>query len=163
MNFVNSVYLLLLFNKKKYHNQFEKITNAAVFQIFQIIHYLWCVFLVTKAPGCVTASKRENISVLNSNPPVQIGSSPLHCRSPWQRRIVTSKPLGILNPGLQRTSSRAEKEWVGERRRATEFSLSGRGQGQVRPEEERRGPDTGERKERRGTKQHSGCVGLLLM
>lgn len=66
-----------------------------------------------------------------------MGSSPLHCRSPWQRRIVASKPLAKVKPGLQRTSSRAEKEGVGERRRAFEFSLRDRGQGQVRPAEKR--------------------------
>lgn len=64
---------------------------------------------------------------------VQTGTSPLHCRSPWQRLIVTSRPLGSVNPGLQRTSSRASKELVGWRRLTSEFSLGGRGQGQVRP------------------------------
>lgn len=34
---------------------------------------------------------------------------------------------------------------MGERRRATEFSLEGRGQGQVRPEEKRDDPEGGEK------------------
>lgn len=73
-----------------------------------------------------------------SDPPVQMSSSPLHCRSPWQRRTVTSEPLlGDVKPGLQRTSSRAEKAGEGERRRTSEVSLTGRGQGHVRPEERR--------------------------
>ena len=53
---------------------------------------------------------------------------------------MASKPVGKVNPDLQRTSSRAEKEWVGERRRASEVSLGDRGQGHVRPEEETEKP-----------------------
>ncbi len=65
--------------------------------------------------------------------PVQTGSSPLHCRSPWQRRIVVSSPLCMVNPGLQRTSSRAEKEGEGERRATPKFFPGGTGHGHVRP------------------------------
>lgn len=112
----------------------EKVTNtAAIF--FQVC--ISCYLDSWLWRNQEKARKKSIFFLLNSNPPVQMGSSPLHCRSPWQRRMVTSKPLGNVNPGLQRTSSRAEKDWVGERRRATEFSPGGRGQGQVRPEEKR--------------------------
>lgn len=52
---------------------------------------------------------------------LDLSSSPLHCRSPWQRRIVVSSPLCMVNPGLQRTSSRPENEGEGERRATSKY------------------------------------------
>lgn len=42
---------------------------------------------------------------------------------------------------------------MGERRRATEFSLEGKGQGQVRPEEKRDDPEGGEKRGRVGGRE----------
>ena len=47
--------------------------------------------------------------------------------------MVASRPLGSVKPGLQRTSSRAEKEWVGDSRREAEWPPGARGHGHVRP------------------------------
>lgn len=119
--------------KKKKNEKSKNIINNTTCSPIRHSAFQYIVWITT-----VWERELEH-SLLLSNPPVQTGSSPLHCWSPWQRRMVASKPLGNVKPGSQRTSSRAEKEWVGERRWATELALRGRGQGQVRPEEKWKG------------------------